>query len=93
MLNAIFLTIISLGCAKDVSDVPSFPSEIVWVAKPDLQKCSKHKIISKDPLKFDKGQYVDWSSCPDVFGFEAKDAGPVMNWIRNTTDLAKKRCK
>lgn len=87
----IFLMAISLtGCASDLSP---FPSEFVYVVKPQLQQCSKHKIISKDPVKVDRGEWIPWEQCPDVFGFDYKDAGPVMNWIRDLQKKVKERCK
>lgn len=88
-----FLTVTSLffiGCAKGLEP---FPADYIYVVKPTLQQCSKHKIISKDPVKVDKGVWVDWRDCPDVFGFESKDAGPVLNWIRYAQEEAKKRCQ
>ena len=91
-VRLIFLTVISLlvGCANGL---PPFPADFIYVVKPQLQQCSKHKIISKDPVKVDKGVWIEWDQCPDVFGFESKDAGPVMNWIRNSQEEAKRRCK
>ena len=84
--------VISLtGCAA--SDLSPFPAEFIFVAKPQLHQCSKHKIISKDPVKVDKGVWIPWEQCPDVFGFESKDAGPVMNWIKDSQRKAKERCK
>jgi hypothetical protein len=79
-----------VGCNSDLSP---FPAEFIFVAKPQLQQCSKHRIISKDPIKVDKGEWVPWEHCPDVFGFQSSDAGPVMNWIRDAQKKAKERCK
>lgn len=88
-----YLTATSLfvmGCADDL---PSFPADYIYVVKPELQQCSRHKIISKNPVKVDKGVWIEWSQCPDVFGFESKDMGPIMNWIRKAEKMAKEKCK
>jgi hypothetical protein len=79
-----------IGCAEGL---PPFPADFVFVAKPDKLECTRHKIISKDPIKVDKGEFIPWSECPHVFGFQDSDIGPVMNWIRESQRLAKKRCK
>lgn len=84
------ISLFFIGCADGL---PLFPADHIYVIKPQLQQCSKHKIISKDPVKVDRGVFIDWHDCPDVFGFESKDAGPVLNWIRNAQSEAKKRCK
>lgn len=90
-VSAIFLIAsMFIGCANGL---PEFPADYIFVVKPDLQRCSKHKIIKKDPVTVDKGEYVDWRDCPHVFGFQDQDVAPVMGWIRNAQDEAKKRCK
>ena len=79
-----------VGCAEGL---PPFPAEYIFVVKPEKQECTRHKIISKDPVKVDKGEFVPWDECPHVFGFQDSDIAPVMNWIRNAQEEAKKRCK
>jgi hypothetical protein len=84
------MAISMIGCAEGL---PPFPAEFIFVVKPEKQQCTRHRIISKDPVKVDKGEYISWEECPHVFGFQDSDIGPVMNWIRESQRLAKKRCK
>lgn len=78
------------GCAEKLA---SFPADYIFVVRPETQKCAKHKIIKKDPVTVDKGEWVPWSECPVVYGFAESDISGVMNWIRDAQELAKKRCK
>jgi len=89
--SAIFLMASFLAACAD--GLPIFPADEVYVARPDTLQCSRHKIISKDPVKIDKGEWIPWEQCPHVFGFKDSDIGPVMNWIRNSQETARKRCK
>lgn len=90
-LSAILLTILFLSsCAKDLQ---KFPAEYVYSAKPHLLRCTKHKIIKHDPVTVDKGTFVEWSECPDVFGFSEVDTPKVFSWIREAQSIAKKKCK
>ena len=70
-----------------------FPAQYVYSIQPWKWKCSRHKIISKDPVKVDAGEMIPWDDCPNVFGFDEKDTGPVFNWIRNAQEKAKERCQ
>lgn len=90
-LNAILLTasLIS-GCA---SGLPTFPSDYIFVIRPEKQACSMHKIIKKDPVTVDKGYYLPWEECPTVYGFSEQDTPKVLSWIRKAQELAKKKCK
>lgn len=88
LLTASFI----FGCGGK-SGLPDFPADYVYSVRPFENKCSKHKIIKKDPVVVEKGIYVDMRECESVFGFAAEDTGPVFNWIRNAQAVAKKRCK
>jgi hypothetical protein len=89
--SAILLTVISLmGCADGL---PPFPAEYIYSIRPLDQKCSRHRIVSKDPLKVDNGEMIPWEECPTVFGFSDEDAGKVFNWVRNAQKESKERCK
>jgi hypothetical protein len=87
IINILF----SSGCAS--YGIPEFPAEYTFVVKQDLKQCSRHKIISYDPIKVDKGEFIQWENCPDVFGFSSQDAGKVFNWIRNLQKVSKERCQ
>lgn len=90
-LSATLLMVASLsGCKKGL---PDFPANFIYVANPDTLTCSRHEIIKKDPVTVDDGVEIPWSECPHTFGFASDDVGPVMNWIRNSQEEAKKRCK
>lgn len=90
-LSAICLIIASLVGCKD--GLPEFPASFIYVAKPETLECSKHEIIKKDPITVDKGVFIPWNECPHVFGFSSNDVAPVMDWMRNAQEEAKKRCK
>ena len=90
-LSAILLIAnLLIGCGDGL---PPFPANYIFVAKPDKLECTRHKIISKDPVKVDKGEFIPWNECPHVFGFQDSDIGPVMNWVRKAQSESKKRCK
>ncbi|MBY0413711.1 MAG: hypothetical protein K2Q18_06080 [Bdellovibrionales bacterium] len=90
-LSGILLIIASLfGCKQGL---PEFPANYIYVAYPDKQECTKHEIIKKDPITVDNGVYIPWSDCPHVFGFSQDDIAPIMDWMRNAQEEAKKRCK
>ncbi len=90
-LSVICLTVSNLiGCAEGL---PEFPADYIFVVKPNLLECSRHKIIKKDPVTVDKGEFIPWDQCPHTFGFQDSDVGPVLTWIRNAQTEAKQRCK
>ena len=90
-LSVICLIISSvIGCN---SGLAPFPADFIYVANPDSLTCSKHEIINKDPVTVGDGIDVPWNECPHVFGFKSDDVGPVMDWIRTSQEIAKKRCK
>jgi len=92
-VSAILSTvIINVRCSSN-SGLPRFPVQYIYSSRPLVNKCSKHKIISYDPIKVDGGIIVEMTECESIFGFQAKDAGPVFNWIRSAEKLAKERCK
>jgi hypothetical protein len=82
---------ISLSGCK--GNAPPFPANQVFIVDPKTQYCSQHNIISKNPLKVDKGIVIDWNDCPGVFGFQSSDTPAVFSWIRKMEKLANERCK
>lgn len=88
-INILFFLLL-IGCNGQLDP---FPADYIFVANPDTLTCSKHEIIKKDPVTVDDGVEIPWSECPHTFGFASEDVGPVMNWIRNSQEEAKKRCR
>ena len=80
------------GCGG-ASGLDPFPASFVYVVKIDKQRCSKHAIISKNPVKVDKGVFIPWSECPDVIGFDYQESASIFNWIRKAEKTASERCK
>lgn len=90
-LSVILLIILVLnGC--DTSLDP-FPAQYVYSIQPWKWKCSRHKIISKDPIQVDTGEMIPWDDCPNLFGFDEKETGAVFNWIRNAQKEIKEKCQ
>lgn len=90
-LSAILLIILALSACDETLD--PFPAQYVYSIQAWKWKCSRHRIVSKDPVTVDGGEMIPWDDCPNVFGFDEKDTGAVFNWIRNAQKKAKERCQ
>lgn len=75
----IYLTVISLcllSCAQE-----SLPADYIYSVDVKQQICDQYK-IDKDNIKFHFEKTIPWDQCPIIYGFEEKDVGHVMNYIR-----------
>lgn len=86
----IFLTMSSLffllGCANE-----PFPVEFIYHVDIQKQICDQYR-IDKDTVKAKFEKSIPFAQCPVIFGFEQKDIGPLMNWIRTVKKKVEK-CK
>ena len=77
MLKTYLITISIL--ASSCSSV--FPTNQVIYIDQAKHTCDLYKLDSEEiKVTFDKN--IEYSKCPTVVGFELKDSGKVMNWIR-----------
>ena len=84
----ICLTVISIlaltSCAKT-----EFPADYLYQVDVINKVCDQFK-IDKEKMQFQFEKAIPFDQCPVVFGFEQKDVGNVMNFLRRMAKKAEK---
>jgi hypothetical protein len=91
-LSAKLICLMALALSGCGDALPVFPAEYVYSVRALKGKCSRHRIISKDPITVDGGTMVPLEECEGVFGFAARDTAPVFSWMRAAQKVAKEKC-
>lgn len=72
-ISSLFL----LSCAQE-----PFPADYLYTVDVQNKVCEQYKIDKKN-VKFNFEKEIPFDQCPIVYGFDEKDVGHVMNYVRS----------